>query len=317
MGMNTDRAVPVSAVPAFIERATAAAHRILPGRADHRRGAPRRRQRPLHSARASFEQWTPLRRPRRRRPAVKHAINEVAHALGGTFSAEHGIGQVLTERDGPVQARGRARPDARHQAPARPARPVQPGPAAAARFHQPQRHRSRRSCHERLDSRSIRRAAASSRPAPPAWPCCRPDGAEVRARPVQAHRGARRRRRLHQGLRRVLLQAVHARRPASRSSACRPTPSRWPRSAAMVDTKNYTWDMAKISQPAILLLTQGGKVYLEKHGLENDPNVAHDPEALHVAVRRRHQRVRHGARLPHRRVQGQARPPPRGPTCGT
>jgi putative spermidine/putrescine transport system substrate-binding protein len=31
--------------------------------------------------------------------------------------------------------------------------------------------------------------------------------------------------------------------------------------------------MAKISQPAILLLTEGGKVYLEKHGLENDPNV--------------------------------------------
>ena len=28
---------------------------------------------------------------------------------------------------------------------------------------------------------------------------------------------------------------------------------------SMVDTKNYTWDMAKISQPAILLLTEGGK----------------------------------------------------------
>lgn len=42
---------------------------------------------------------------------------------------------------------------------------------------------------------------------------------------------------------------------------------------SMVETKNYTWDMAKISQPAILLLTQGDKIYLEKHGLENDPNV--------------------------------------------
>jgi putative spermidine/putrescine transport system substrate-binding protein len=42
---------------------------------------------------------------------------------------------------------------------------------------------------------------------------------------------------------------------------------------SMVDTKTYTWDMAKISQPAILLLTEGGKVYLERHGLENDPNV--------------------------------------------
>jgi FAD/FMN-containing dehydrogenase len=27
---------------------------------------------------------------------IKHAVNEVAHALGGTFSAEHGIGQTLT-----------------------------------------------------------------------------------------------------------------------------------------------------------------------------------------------------------------------------
>ena len=42
---------------------------------------------------------------------------------------------------------------------------------------------------------------------------------------------------------------------------------------SMVETKNYTWDMAKISQPAILLLTSGGKVMLEKHGLENDPLV--------------------------------------------
>lgn len=47
---------------------------------------------------------------------------------------------------------------------------------------------------------------------------------------------------------------------------------------SMVDTKNYTWDMGKISQPAILLLTEGGKVYLEKHGLENDPNVRTIPK---------------------------------------
>jgi putative spermidine/putrescine transport system substrate-binding protein len=42
---------------------------------------------------------------------------------------------------------------------------------------------------------------------------------------------------------------------------------------SMVDTKSYTWDMAKISQPAILLLTTGGKPYLEKHGLEGDAAV--------------------------------------------
>jgi putative spermidine/putrescine transport system substrate-binding protein len=40
---------------------------------------------------------------------------------------------------------------------------------------------------------------------------------------------------------------------------------------SMVDTKAYTWDMAKISWPAILLLTSGDKLYLEKHGLESEP----------------------------------------------
>lgn len=46
---------------------------------------------------------------------------------------------------------------------------------------------------------------------------------------------------------------------------------------SMVDTKSYTWDMAKISWPAIALLTTGSKVYLEKHGLESDPVVAKIP----------------------------------------
>jgi putative spermidine/putrescine transport system substrate-binding protein len=38
----------------------------------------------------------------------------------------------------------------------------------------------------------------------------------------------------------------------------------------MVDTNNFTWDMAKISWPAILLLTSGSKPYLEKHGLDSE-----------------------------------------------
>lgn len=46
---------------------------------------------------------------------------------------------------------------------------------------------------------------------------------------------------------------------------------------SMVDTKSYTWDMAKISQPAILILTTGPKLYLEKHGLESEPVVATIP----------------------------------------
>ena len=42
---------------------------------------------------------------------------------------------------------------------------------------------------------------------------------------------------------------------------------------SMVETKTYAWDMAKISQSAILLLTSGSKVFLERHNLQNDPTV--------------------------------------------
>jgi putative spermidine/putrescine transport system substrate-binding protein len=47
---------------------------------------------------------------------------------------------------------------------------------------------------------------------------------------------------------------------------------------SMVEAGSYTWDMAKISQPAILLLTSGGKEYLEKHNLESDPTIARIPK---------------------------------------
>ncbi|WP_206093581.1 ABC transporter substrate-binding protein [Pandoraea sp. ISTKB] len=47
---------------------------------------------------------------------------------------------------------------------------------------------------------------------------------------------------------------------------------------SMVEAGSYTWDMAKISQPAILLLTGGGKEYLERHGLESDPTIAKIPK---------------------------------------
>lgn len=47
---------------------------------------------------------------------------------------------------------------------------------------------------------------------------------------------------------------------------------------SMVEAKSYTWDMAKISQPAILMLTGGDKPLLEKHGLEADPAVASIPK---------------------------------------
>ncbi|EJN10334.1 ABC transporter substrate-binding protein [Herbaspirillum sp. YR522] len=47
---------------------------------------------------------------------------------------------------------------------------------------------------------------------------------------------------------------------------------------SMVDAGAYTWDMAKVSQPAVLTLTAGGKEYLERHGLESDPMIAKIPK---------------------------------------
>jgi putative spermidine/putrescine transport system substrate-binding protein len=47
---------------------------------------------------------------------------------------------------------------------------------------------------------------------------------------------------------------------------------------SMVETGNYTWDMAKISWPAILILTSGSKPYLEKHGLDSEPVIKSIPE---------------------------------------
>ena len=96
MGINTDCAVPVSAVPEFIERATRATHSILPGVpiiiVAHL-GDGNVHFIPL----ASFEQWRSFSDPDAISHRVKRAVNEVAYELCGTFSAEHGIGQVLTQ----------------------------------------------------------------------------------------------------------------------------------------------------------------------------------------------------------------------------
>ncbi|EYS93922.1 2-hydroxyacid dehydrogenase [Cupriavidus sp. SK-4] len=96
LGLNTDCAVPVSAVPQFIERATAAAHAVLPDLpiiVVAHLGDGNVHFIPL----VPFPQWQAL--PGRDAVAarIKHAIDQVAYELGGTFSAEHGIGQVLTE----------------------------------------------------------------------------------------------------------------------------------------------------------------------------------------------------------------------------
>jgi FAD/FMN-containing dehydrogenase len=86
----------VSAVTEFIERATAATHSILPGVpviVVAHLGDGNVHFIPL----ASFEQWRAFGDAEAVSHRVKHAVNEVAHALGGTFSAEHGIGQQLID----------------------------------------------------------------------------------------------------------------------------------------------------------------------------------------------------------------------------
>jgi FAD/FMN-containing dehydrogenase len=95
MGINTDCAVPVSAVPEFIERATKAAHAVLPGVpviVVAHLGDGNVHFIPL----ASFAQWQSFDDAEAVSHRVKQAVNEVAHELRGTFSAEHGIGQQLT-----------------------------------------------------------------------------------------------------------------------------------------------------------------------------------------------------------------------------
>jgi FAD/FMN-containing dehydrogenase len=98
IGINTDPAVPLSAIPAFISQATAAAHGIVPG-------APIIIVAHLGDGNVhfipqlQFAQWQALTPAEQDQLShrVKQAVNEVACALAGTFSAEHGIGQVLTD----------------------------------------------------------------------------------------------------------------------------------------------------------------------------------------------------------------------------
>ena len=95
VGLTTDSAVPVSAVPEFIARATAAVHEIVPG-------LPIIVVAHLGDGNVHFipffshPQWEALPDREAVGQRIKHAVNEVGHALGGTFSAEHGIGQTLT-----------------------------------------------------------------------------------------------------------------------------------------------------------------------------------------------------------------------------
>ncbi|WP_250462538.1 FAD-binding oxidoreductase [Caballeronia sp. GAFFF2] len=93
IGLTTDCAVPLSAVPAFIEQATQAVLAldsqigiVIVGHM----GDGNIHLVPMYS----FDAWSALPDQTAAGAAVRRAVNDAAHALGGTFSAEHGVGQT-------------------------------------------------------------------------------------------------------------------------------------------------------------------------------------------------------------------------------
>lgn len=94
VGLTSDTAVPVSAVPAFIDAATAAVHRIVPD-------LPIVIVAHLGDGNVhfipffSFETWAALADKDAMAHDVRRVVNDVAAAFGGTFGAEHGVGQTL------------------------------------------------------------------------------------------------------------------------------------------------------------------------------------------------------------------------------
>jgi FAD/FMN-containing dehydrogenase len=94
VGLTTDSAVPVSSVPAFIERATAAVHAIVPG-------LPIVIVAHLGDGNVHFipfftyAEWEAVADPEAMAQRIRHSVNDVAHSLHGTFSAEHGVGRTL------------------------------------------------------------------------------------------------------------------------------------------------------------------------------------------------------------------------------
>ena len=93
IGLTTDCAVPVSAVPAFIAQASAAVHAEIPGLdivvVGHV-GDGNIHFIPMFD----FDTWKALPDPDDMGRRMRHCVNQVAHTLGGTFSAEHGVGQT-------------------------------------------------------------------------------------------------------------------------------------------------------------------------------------------------------------------------------
>ncbi|WP_144141388.1 FAD-binding oxidoreductase [Paraburkholderia sp. BCC1884] len=93
VGLTTDCAVPVSAVPAFIERATGAVRALVPDLdvlVVAHLGDGNAHFIPFFT----FEAWRELADPVAMAAAMRRCVNDVAYELRGTFSAEHGVGQT-------------------------------------------------------------------------------------------------------------------------------------------------------------------------------------------------------------------------------
>ena len=94
VGLTTDCAVPVSAVPAFVTAASQAVRAVAP---DARTvivahlGDGNVHFIPFFS----FDQWEAVEGKDAVTRQIRTAVNDAAIALGGTFSAEHGVGRTL------------------------------------------------------------------------------------------------------------------------------------------------------------------------------------------------------------------------------
>ena len=94
VGLTTDCAVPISAVPRFIAEATRAVRAYVPDMevlVVAHLGDGNAHFIPF----LRFAAWEALPDRDAAASAIKRSVNDVAHALGGTFSAEHGIGRTL------------------------------------------------------------------------------------------------------------------------------------------------------------------------------------------------------------------------------
>lgn len=96
IGLTTDCAIPISAVPTFIARASQAVRAIVPNQpiviVSHV-GDGNVHFIPFFS----FNEWDAVSDKHAFAQRIRRAVNDVAVALGGTFSAEHGVGQTLLE----------------------------------------------------------------------------------------------------------------------------------------------------------------------------------------------------------------------------